>query len=237
LFPIVGRLKDDRYRYQGKTYTMPKHGFARKMPFAVVLLEKSRIILERTDSDETRVLYPFAFRLRVEYALEGHALVATAEITNAGEGTMLFSVGAHPGFNCAMGDVLRFSQPETLRSEWITEESLLAGSSYPVLENATEITLHEHLFDRDALILPGVKSKCLTLVRGGQACVQFTLGAAPVLGIWAKPAASFVCIEPWFGINDGEAETPDFSQKRLINTLAPGALFAQHWCAALPLEA
>ncbi|MDR3313404.1 MAG: aldose 1-epimerase family protein [Oscillospiraceae bacterium] len=237
LFPIVGRLKDDRYQYRGKTYQMPKHGFARKSEFLPVLAERERIVFELKDSEKTRAIYPFAFTLRIEYKLSKNALVATATVANAGEDTMLFSIGAHPGFNCAMGDVLRFSQPETLRSEWITEESLLAGSSYPVLEDATDLVLHEQLFAKDALILQGVRSAQLTLVRGGEDCVKFDLGAPPVLGVWAKPAAPYVCIEPWFGINDGEAATPDFSQKRLINALAPGDTFTQRWCAELPGEA
>ena len=28
LFPVVGRLKDDQYTYDGKTYHMGQHGFA-----------------------------------------------------------------------------------------------------------------------------------------------------------------------------------------------------------------
>ena len=34
LFPIVGRLKDDRLRHQGKSYHLPQHGFARDRRFA-----------------------------------------------------------------------------------------------------------------------------------------------------------------------------------------------------------
>ena len=28
--------------------------------------------------------------------------------------------------------------------------------------------------------------------------------ASPHLGIWAKPGAPFVCIEPWFSYNDAD---------------------------------
>lgn len=236
LFPIVGRLKGDAYRYQGAAYTMPKHGFARKSEFTPVLQERDRIVLELRDSETTRVCYPFAFVLRAEFRLKGNALMASMTVKNAGPDAIYFSIGAHPGFNCAMGDVLRFSEPETLRSEWIDGESLLAGDSYPVLNSAKDITLHDHLFDKDALILQGVKSRCLTLVRGGEDWVIFDLGAPPVLGIWARPAAPYVCIEPWFGVNDGQEDTPDFSQKRLINALTPGDTFAQCWSAKLPGE-
>ena len=33
LFPICSGLKDDEFIYGGKTYTMPKHGFARRTEF------------------------------------------------------------------------------------------------------------------------------------------------------------------------------------------------------------
>ena len=36
LFPIVGRLKDHEYLFEGKTYSMAQHGFARDMDFEIV---------------------------------------------------------------------------------------------------------------------------------------------------------------------------------------------------------
>ena len=33
LFPFVGGVKNKEYRYNGKTYTMTQHGFARDMEF------------------------------------------------------------------------------------------------------------------------------------------------------------------------------------------------------------
>jgi len=231
LFPIVGRLRDDRYRWQGQEYTLPKHGFARKSLFR--LLERSgaqaSFLLE--SSGATRAMYPFEFALTLTYCLEGRALTAEAKVENRGEGEMYFSLGAHPGFNCAMGDILRFDAPETLDSLWIDDEAMLAGGSYPVLENSTDITIHEHLFDKDALILKGIKSKHITLVRGGKASVKFDIGGAPVLGIWAKPRAEYVCIEPWYGLNDSNELTPDISQKPLIQRLGPGESFTQTWKA------
>ena len=35
LFPIVGSLKNNTYFYQGKSYQLPRHGFARDMEFEV----------------------------------------------------------------------------------------------------------------------------------------------------------------------------------------------------------
>jgi len=231
LFPIVGRLKDDRYRWQGREYTLPKHGFARESLFRLVRREDARASFALESSDETLACYPFDFALTLDYRLECRSLIAEATVENRGDGEMYFSLGAHPGFQCAMGDLLRFDLPETLASQWIDDEAMLAGGSYPVLENATDITLHAHLFDRDALILSGMKSKHVTLVRAGTPTVKFDIGGAPVLGLWAKPGAPYVCIEPWFGLNDSNELTPDLSQKPLIQRLGPGEKFTQFWKA------
>ena len=36
LFPIVGRLREDRFEYKGESYEMTQHGFARDSEFEVV---------------------------------------------------------------------------------------------------------------------------------------------------------------------------------------------------------
>jgi len=233
LFPIVGRLKDDKYRWQGKEYAMPKHGFARKSLFRLLECNGARASFLLESNDGTRACYPFDFALTLTYRLEGRALLTEALVENRGDADMYFSIGAHPGFNCAMGDILRFGAPETLASLWIDDEAMLAGGSYPVLENATDIAIHGYLFDRDALILKGVRSKHVTLVRDGVPKVKFDIGGAPVLGIWARPGAAYVCIEPWFGLNDSNGFTPDVSQKPLIQRLGPEGTFTQAWRAEI----
>ena len=233
LFPIVGRLKDDKFRWQGREYTLPKHGFARKSAFRLLECKGAQVSFILESDEKKRECYPFEFALQLDYRLEGRALVAEATVKNQGESEMYFSIGAHPGFNCAMGDILRFDQPETLDSLWIDEEAMLAGGSYPVLQNATDITLHAHLFDKDALILKDIKSKHVTLVRNNKPCIKFDIGGAPVLGLWAKPGAAYVCIEPWYGLNDSGEYTPDLSQKPLIQRLAPGGAFVQAWRAEI----
>lgn len=237
LFPIVGRLRGDCYVHEGQVYAMPKHGFARKSRFRMVSHTGAQASFVLESNDDTRACYPFEFTLTLTYRLEGRTLCADAAVENRGSDAMYCSIGAHPGFNCQMGDILRFDQPETLDSQWIDNDSLLAGGTYPVLRGATDITLHEHLFDKDALILGGVQSKHITLVREGRPCVKFDLGGAPVLGIWAKPGAPYVCIEPWFGLNDpgsGHNDSPTvLREKALIQTLEPSGVFTQAWRAEL----
>ena len=52
LFPICGGLKDDKYTYCGKEYTLLKHGYARNKEFEVESLNKDSIVfLHKSDSE------------------------------------------------------------------------------------------------------------------------------------------------------------------------------------------
>ena len=61
--------------------------------------------------------------------------------------------------------------------------------------------------------------------------VKFTLGGAPWLGIWAKPGAPYVCIEPWCGVNDSQIKKADFSEKDGINSIGKGESWNFTWTA------
>ena len=44
----------------------------------------------------------------------------------------------------------------------------------------------------------------------------------PSLGVWTKPGAAFVCVEPWHGIADPEGFTGEFRDKPGVFAVAPG---------------
>jgi galactose mutarotase-like enzyme len=47
----------------------------------------------------------------------------------------------------------------------------------------------------------------------------------PYLGIWAKPNANYVCIEPWLGIADSKTTNQNIEEKEGINQLESGSIF------------
>ena len=65
LFPIVGRLIEDKYTLNGKEYTMPKHGFARKTQWTLLEKEADSLSFILSESEETLKIYPFEFDLIV----------------------------------------------------------------------------------------------------------------------------------------------------------------------------
>jgi galactose mutarotase-like enzyme len=226
LFPIVGRLLNDKYRYNGKEYMLEKHGFARKSAFELQKAEGNTAEFLLQESRETLAVYPFHFDLFVKFELIGRSLKATHTVVNKNDGDMYFSLGGHPGFNCAIGDYLEFDEVETLSTETIDEDALRLPEKTPVLNGEKKIIITKDIFNNDALILSGIKSKAVTLKSDNNPhTVRFTFGDVPYLGIWAKPGAPYVCIEPWYGVNDNRDEKDDISKKEGIIRLDKGGSF------------
>ena len=226
LFPVIGRLLDDSFRYAGKSYTLQKHGFARKRKFSLVSCERNEAVFVLKSDAQTLEMYPFAFELYVRFELLGNSLRATHTVVNRGEGDMYFSIGGHPAFNCEIGDYLEFDKPETLDTRTIDSESILIPARTPVLRDEKRITITEDIFKKDALILSGMRSRAVTLRSDRHdRSVRFTFGDVPFLGIWAKPGAPYVCIEPWCGVNDDRDRKDDISEKEGIVRLAAGDMF------------
>lgn len=234
LFPVIGRLLGDSYTFRNKEYSMMKHGFFRRRESGLVSHEKSKIEFMQTEDSETEKIYPFKFEVHIIFELIGSAVRVTHTVINKNDDKMYFSMGAHPAFNCALGDKLIFDEKENLDTVSIDSESLRIPGSSPVLRNDDTITITKDIFNNDALILSGIKSKHITLADGNNnKRIRFDFGSSPYLGIWAKPGAPYVCIEPWWGINDSHEKKDDFSQKDAIIELEKNKTFSFYWQAEI----
>lgn len=233
LFPIIGRLIDDSYALDGTAYSMQKHGFARKLPWKLLAATDDEMSFILSESEETLKCYPYSFDLIVTFTLKENKLFVNHKLINKNKKDMYFSLGAHPAFNCEIGDRLLFDENETLDTIKIDlEQSLRLPETAPLLRNEKEIVITKDIFNEDALIFEGVKSKHISLIsQNTERKIVFDLGASPYLGIWAKPGAPYVCIEPWFGVNDSKEKKADFSEKDAIQKISPESVFEFTWNA------
>ena len=221
LFPITGRLLNDSYTHKDKKYSLPKHGFARKTAFSLMRTKPNLAVFGLFDSEKTRESYPFRFYLGAEYRLEGKKLIVTHTIQNKDTSTMYFSFGAHPAFNITVGDSVVFSEKEKLTTLLTNEYGYVAGEK-TLAEKDDTVVIDEHIFDADALFFPAMKSTSAKIVtKEGKDILQMTYGKVPYLGLWAKPGAPYVCIEPWFGICDSENVSGILKEKPAIVSLEP----------------
>ena len=230
LFPIVGALHGGRYRLGDETYALPKHGFARTSPFEVIEARPAGARFRLTDNAETRAVYPFAFALDLNFALDGLALAMTATVTNRGNAPMPFSFGFHPAFawplpgGAAMeAHRVTFAEPDPERIRRIDPPSgLLLPDPQPTPVRDRDLAPDGALFEADALIWDKLHSRSLTFGAQGGASLAIAFPDTPMLGIWQKPGANYLCIEPWQGIADPQGFTGDFRDKPGVASLAPG---------------
>lgn len=236
LFPVVGKLNNNSFSLNGKSFSLPQHGFARDETFSV-LEQKSDMILFILRSDEQSLTrYPFPFELLIRYELNARTLNVTYEVRNTGTETMYFSIGAHPGFNCPLNADERFSdyylefeKEETLERHLLTEGTF-NGATERVMSNAKILPLDEELFRKDAIVFKNMKSEriCLKSKRSDYS-LEFAFKDFPYFGIWTKPGAPFICLEPWCGIADNMNFKGGLKDKEGIVSLAPATDFIRSW--------
>ena len=233
LFPIVGALNGGTYRLDGPEYALAKHGFARNSMFTCEEHEKfewARFALEA--SEDTRLVYPFDFRLEMYFELRDRTLAMIATVSNADDQPMPFSFGFHPAFAWPLpggGEKLAhdivFQHDEPLDIWRIDADGLVArDETSPV--RGDRFSLSPDLFDDDALIWDELASRRLFYRGMNGVALDIAFPDTPMLGIWQKPGANYICIEPWAGIADPAGYAGTFRDKPGVMEIAPGAACA-----------
>ena len=228
LFPIVGRLKYDELRHRGRAYPMAQHGFARDQDFEWGARQGDSCALVLTDNDQTRKRYPFAFCLAVTFALNGSDLDVTFEVTNTGAVRLPASIGAHPAFNWPLlpmlakeSYTLTFSDDEPAPIRRLSGGLMRAKpEANPV--KARKLALSERLFEDDAVIFDQLASSTVSYTADRGPSVQMSWNGFQELGVWSKPGAAFLCIEPWRGFASPETFDGEFMDKPGLMHIAPG---------------
>jgi galactose mutarotase-like enzyme len=232
LFPIVGGLKDGTYTFEGRHYKLPNHGFARGSEFTVVRRDEDSAELVLTSSASSRESYPFDFTLGVMFHLQRNGLSVGYRVTNTGTGRMYFSIGSHPAFIVPFaGGTLEnyyvlFDSEESIERWFIKDNLIVADMTAEVFENRRIINLSRSLFDQGALVFKHPRSREFSIRHSMSShAVTVVTEGAPYLGIWAKPGAPFLCIEPWHGLADSTSASGSLVDKEGILYLDSRGVF------------
>lgn len=228
LFPVVGKPAQETIRVDGQAYPMKQHGFARRRTFALVEQADDRVLFRLEDDAETRAAYPFAFRLDVAYTVAAATLTVEVTVANPGVVPLPASFGFHPAFawplpyGAAKEDhriVFADDEPDALRR--LGKDGGILPDRRPSPLDGRTLHLADALFTDDALIWDAVRSRSVRYGAPGTPHLEVAFDA-PMLGIWTKPGAHFVCIEPWHGIADPEGYAGEFRDKPGVFEVAPG---------------
>lgn len=237
LFPIVGTLKNNRYIFEGKTYELPRHGFARDKNFEVAEQKEEAAIFSLASDDKTLDSYPFPFVFLVKYKIIESTLSVEYEVMNTGSSNMYFSVGAHPAFAIPLvNDTkyedynLQFEQQEPLLRWPISVDGLIENKPVAVKQENNCLPLTKELFSTDALVFKRLKSSVISIQSASTPHgLHFYFQGFPFLGLWAAKGGGFVCIEPWCGIADSVDSNQQLLDKEGIEMLAAGKTWNRSW--------
>ncbi len=236
LFPIVGALKGGAYEYDGHTYPLSRHGFARDHEFEVDQISDSEILFSLSFSEETLKVYPFEFTLGVRYKILDDNLTCAYEVLNLGIKPLLFSIGGHPAFAAPLQSeisysdcYLEFNGDHELTYHKIKDD-LIDNETKTVRLTANKLDLKHELFYDDALVFKNLKSTMISLKNHKTPNgLHFYFHNFPFFGIWAAKDADFVCLEPWCGIADGINHNQQLREKEGIVSLSSKKLWQRKW--------
>lgn len=236
LFPFVGAPKNKQYRYEGKTYQMGQHGFARDMEFELERQSADEIWFVLESDEETYKKYPFGFKLSIGYHLTGNEVEVMWRVENTEDKPMYFSIGAHPAFRCPIngeeskaGYGLFFGGlDDELHHHGNTTDGLAVMKDQTLaLKNGT-VKFSEDFFDECTYMVEGKQTGEVSLLDAKGNPYVTVVFDAPLFAIWSPEGknAPFVCIEPWYGRCDAVDFEGSIAEREYENGLAGGGTFA-----------
>ena len=234
LFPIVGKLKDNKYIVGGKEYSLPPHGLGRISNFTLMEEKSDSIKFFLESSEESLKVYPYKFRLEIGYALEENAVKISWQVKNIDEKAIYFSIGAHPALRTPLTageDIadcyLEFEKEETAEKYAVTPDAFLIDKHVPGFFGKTQ-ALSWEFFAQGTWIFDKLASKRVTIrSKKSQKSAAVEAPGFPFWAFWSpeKGGAPFICIEPWFGHADFEGFAGDFSERHGTQKLGAGEVF------------
>jgi len=241
LFPVVGRCLNDEVNIGGRTYAMQKHGFARKSDFKLLELGNNRMVFSLMYNESTLAIFPYKFELLIAYSIHESKLKCSYEVRNLDEQTILYSIGGHPAFSVPLSDTisykdyyLEFPKQENFERHYIDGEGFFDERVEVVATNTNRLPLHADMFNQDAYIFKDLQSRSVALrCSKNEHELMMEFSDFNYLGLWSKPGAPYLCIEPWLGCADTAKQPINFEQKEAICSLQQGKTHLCSWTVAV----
>jgi galactose mutarotase-like enzyme len=220
LFPIVGMLAGGHYRLGDRTYALSRHGFARGKDFALEAADAQRAIFKLSADASTLAVYPFRFELSVQFEIVARTLSVITTVRNLGAEDMPASFGYHPAFRWPLpfgaprsSHFVEFEADEPAPVRRLDAAGLLSPTPHATPVEDRMVRLDDALFKDDVIIFDQVASRAVTYGAPSGPRLRIEFPDSPYLGMWTKPGAQFICIEPWHGVSDPQGYSGDFKRK------------------------
>ncbi len=231
LFPVVGRLIHNGLWQEERFFPLSAHGFLRYQAFECVEQDASRLVIEVSDSASTREAWPFAWRVRIEWALSDNGFSVVWRVMNRDRQPWGYSLGWHPGFALPVasqpGWQVRFTR--ACSGPFATVERTLVIPDAP--PDVTAFTLQRDSFANGAVYF-NLPESARWVLCSPDGCEQIVFsGSQPWIALWGVPGADLLCVEPLSGTTDDPLFDGQIAHKRGIQWLHPGEEH-RHWVSA-----
>ena len=209
IFPIIGHAAP--FEVCGTAYELKSHGLARYTRLSAEKKAEDEICLSFVSDDESLKSYPYAFTFSISYKLINNSVKVTYFVRSEG-GVMPFYVGGHPGMRAPGGSAV---------IEFENEEHPVI---YP-LEGGAASLPHLKRFVADKAFFAECKTFQLGSLSGGAIYARTQDGYTyeyksdcPLFAFWSnEEGGDYVCVEPWWGINDNPAFPRELTLKPFMN--------------------
>lgn len=240
LFPNVGKYYGGHFTYNGTDYPMGQHGFARDTEFEQAASGENFVTYRLCADEESKKVYPFDFVLEITHRLNGNRLTVEWNVKNTDDKEMYFTIGGHPAFNVNVLPDTDFEDYSLVFKEGTEKLSyvLLDAESgtaigdkvYELELTDSKYALKKDMFDKDALVFDGGQIEWAALaLPDGKPYIALESKGFPNFGIWSKPGAPYVCLEPWCGRCDNKGFEGEISEKQGIIALKAGETFKKSY--------
>ncbi|MEZ0536932.1 aldose epimerase [Caldicellulosiruptoraceae bacterium PP1] len=196
LFPVCGRVIDNKISFKNNTYIMKNHGFARDLQWRYEGLyesiEETGIIFSLNSNQKTLEMYPYEFKIVIVYKIKEDAFSIHFNIENRSEEPLPFYAGFHPYFLCNKDQFEIQFDCERGFDDLLKRE--ISEDDYRYLD-----------FSKDEINLDfyNVKSPVLFSLSNDVKLEMDFDSSYKNLVIWSLKGFPYVCIEPWMGEHEG----------------------------------
>ncbi|WP_338983898.1 hypothetical protein [Spiroplasma endosymbiont of Othius punctulatus] len=226
LFPVCGKLNDDKYTYNNEEYKIRMHGFLHELNWILEDKTKNCISFKTTYDNNSFQKYPFKFEIMIDIFEIDETLKIRSTIKNIDNKLMYYNFGYHPSFSVSGDSVIKFPAHE-LFSDGLNYNSGFMKSDFKYNIKLKEFKLNELNFSEkgNTYLAFNSKIRSLNLINKKTILeISFDNKNDPNILLWQMgKKKEYVCIEPWWGLPDYSGEIIDSSlgNKQGILTLKP----------------
>jgi galactose mutarotase-like enzyme len=228
LFPFICNTKSKKYTYNGESYSLANHGFARDSEFELVFAKENTAEFLLKSNELTKKIYPFDFEFLVTYSITENCIKTSYTVINTDSKNMYFFIGGHPAFNCPILSTEKFEDYYVLYEKNETIVQKLDSGFVTIIDNSKKLPLTHELFKNDVIMKELPESSCISLkskVTDNKITVSFDNNGC--IAVWSpsRDDAEFVCLEPWSSVPVYCCEEEELTKMKYAKILEPNAKY------------